>query len=129
PSCGSGHGPFPDVHGTHSFCDDIEWLVAEEISGGFADGTFRPTAPVTRQSMAAFLYRVAGRPPSSPPASTTFTDVGTTHPFRTEIEWLASEGIADGYDDGTFGSSSRVTRQSTAAFLHRFADVSGFVPP
>ena len=35
-------------------------LNGTDITGGFADGTYRPTSPVTRQAMAAFLHRFDG---------------------------------------------------------------------
>jgi len=128
--CGAGKdGPFVDVFGEHPFCLDIEWLVAVEVTQGYPDGTFRPTASVTRQSMAAFLYRYAGSPPYTPPATPSFPDVPTTHPFITEIEWLAEQGITGGFADGTFRPSAAVTRQSMAAFLYRFAQSPPFGDP
>ena len=117
-------GPFPDVPGTHPFCGDIEWLADSGITGGFPDGTFRPGANITRQSTAAFLYRYAGSPTFTPPATPSFTDVSTSHPFYLEIEWLADEGITGGFPDGTFRPGAVVTRQSMAAFLHRAEDLT-----
>ena len=35
----------------------ITWLAAEGITTGYRDGSFRPTQPVTRGEVAAFLYR------------------------------------------------------------------------
>jgi hypothetical protein len=113
-------GPFPDVPGSHPFCADIEWLAVSGVTTGFSDGTFRPAASVTRQSMAAFLYRFAGEPPFSPPAVATFPDVSTDHPFFAEIEWLADTEVTGGFSDGTFRPVTAVSRQAMAAFLHRF---------
>lgn len=48
---------FPDVPTSSEFHSDISWLVDNGIAGGYTDGTFRPTAPVSRQAMAAFLHR------------------------------------------------------------------------
>jgi hypothetical protein len=50
---------FSDVTATHPFVDEIEWLAGSGIAGGYQDGTYRPTAPVSRGAMAAFLYRLA----------------------------------------------------------------------
>jgi hypothetical protein len=49
----------------------------------------------------------------------TFTDVPTTHPFRTEIMAIASGGIAEGYPDGRYRPTLPVSRQTMAAFLVR----------
>jgi peptidoglycan/xylan/chitin deacetylase (PgdA/CDA1 family) len=55
---------FPDVSLANPFRAAIRWLASESITGGFPDGTFRPTAPVTRQGMAAFLQRYDDVPTS-----------------------------------------------------------------
>lgn len=50
---------FSDVPTTHPFFDEIEWMADRGISTGYADGTYRPSADVTRQAMSAFMYRLA----------------------------------------------------------------------
>jgi hypothetical protein len=51
--------PFSDVPTTNAFCKEIQWMKVNGISTGFGDGTYRPADPVTRQAMAAFMYRVS----------------------------------------------------------------------
>ena len=48
---------FSDVPDTNPFHDDIDWMADAGITGGFGDGTFRPTDAVSRQAMAAFMRR------------------------------------------------------------------------
>jgi hypothetical protein len=110
---------FPDVSTSHPFFAEVEWLVEQDITEGYGDGTFRPSAPVTRQAMSAFIYRTVGELPFVPPGEPTFSDVSTSHPFFAEVEWMAAEEISEGYEDGTFRPSAPVTRQAMAAFLHR----------
>jgi hypothetical protein len=112
---------FADVPPGHPFAAEIEWLVDAGVAGGFPDGTFGPGIPVSRQAMAAFLYRLAGSPAFTPPSTATFRDVPKTHPFFREVEWVAKQGITSGYADGTFRPGATVTRQAMAAFLQRFA--------
>jgi hypothetical protein len=50
--------PFSDVPLSNVFCPHIQWDKLNGVVSGFGDGTFRPGALVTRQAMAAFLYRV-----------------------------------------------------------------------
>ena len=115
-------GPFSDVSASHPFCDEIVWVVLEDIATGYGDGTFRPAAPVSRQAAAAFLYRLAGEPRGADPACAVaaFDDVPTSHQFCGEIDWLRDVGITGGYDDGGFHPAAPVSRQAVAAFLHRF---------
>gem|GEM_PF-1361572 len=115
--------PLPDVPADSPFCGAIAWMVGEGITGGYADGTFRPTAAITRQAMASFLFKLefgggAPVPPCVLPAP--FADVPVAHPFCGQIDWMAGEGIAGGYADGTFKPSAVITRQAMAAFLQRF---------
>jgi hypothetical protein len=111
---------FTDVPKSHVFFKEVEWLNSTGVTTGYSDGTFRPSAGVTRSSMAAFLYRFAGSPAYSAPAVPTFTDVPKSHAFFKEVEWLNSTGVTTGYSDGTFGPATSVTRGSMAGFLHRF---------
>jgi hypothetical protein len=64
-------------------------------------------------------------------AHQTFTDVGFSHPFFWDIEWMAGHGISEGYQPGpTYKPSASVTRQAMSAFLYRFAGSPGFpLPP
>ena len=119
PTCDTA--PFSDVPMSHPFCGEIDWLVDEGIAGGFEDGTFRPSTPISRQAMASFLFGLA-HADAEPPACTEapFTDVPTTHPFCGSIDWLASNGIASGFTDGSFRPASAISRQAMAAFLLRF---------
>lgn len=135
PPLSTGCGPTPaeelfsDVGGLHPFCADIEWLADSGVTSGYPDGTFRPGADITRQSMAAFLYRYSGSPEVAVPPSATFTDIPLSHPFSVEIEWLASVGITGGFPDGSYRPGSAVTRQSLAAFMYRLDGEPSFTPP
>ncbi len=110
--------PFKDVPTSHAFYKEITWLASTGVTSGYADGTYKPDAPVTRQSMAAFLWRFAGFPEPEGP-NPTFTDVGAGHTFAAPIRHLAVAAITTGYADGTFKPGAPVTRQSMAAFIQR----------
>ena len=120
---------FPDVPLDDRFNLPIQWLKASGIAGGYADGSFRPTTPVSRQAMAAFLYRAAGSPEFEAPATSPFKDVKVTDEFYTEITWLAETGISAGYAGGTFRPTAPVSRQAMAAFLHRAFGAPAFDDP
>ncbi len=113
-----GAPTFKDLPSDAQFAKAIRWLAGEGITTGYADGTFKPTAPVTRQGIATFLWRLEGEPAPRPGAPT-FRDVPGTHQFRTAISWLAGEGIATGYADGTFKPLKDIARQGIASFLYK----------
>ena len=124
-------GGFADVDAYTPHLEDVLWLAAKGISTGYDewDGTrtFRGMVPVYRQDMAAFLYRLAGKPTYVPTQKdiARFRDVSWSTPHAAEIWWLASAGISQGWDmhDGTFEfrGTDTVKRQDMAAFLRRLA--------
>ena len=123
---------FPDVGTGNQFLEDIEWMAAERISTGYADGTYRPATAVSRQAMSAFMYRLAGSPAFTDPTTATFADVSLTHPFSTEIEWMAAEAITTGFPGTpkpTYRPATAVSRQAMSAFMYRLAGSPAFTDP
>jgi len=129
PCRGQTHRPFCDVSPQHQFRADIMWVADNDIANGYADTTFRPLSGVSRQAMAAFLYRLRGVSYTPRATGQTFTDVARSSPFFREIEWLRSAGIGDGYADGRFLPLSTVSRQAMSAFLYRAAREPTYNPP
>jgi hypothetical protein len=115
---------FSDVPTTHPFVDDIAWLVAAGVTEGFLDGTYRPGVAVSRQAMAAFLWRYTHGPDEPAPTCPQpwFPDVPTSSPMCGYVFWLAGTGIAGGFGDGTFRPGAPVGRQAMAAFLQRYRE-------
>ena len=120
-----GVATFADFASGSVFFADIEWLACVGITTGWGDGTFRPGAFITREAMAAFLYAFAGSPDFDAPAVPTFADVPASSSFCRQVEWLVASGITTGWDDGTFRPGLPITREATAAFLHRASVVAG----
>ena len=115
---------FPDVPAGANFFDDIAWLAQSGITGGYADGLFHPTTGVSRQAMAAFLYRFSHPGGTVAPScqSAPFPDVSVSSQFCGDIAWLAQSGITGGYADGLFHPTTGVSRQAMAAYLHRLSE-------
>ncbi|WP_297083313.1 S-layer homology domain-containing protein [uncultured Demequina sp.] len=113
---------FTDVSPSDPFYKEISWLASTGISTGWSDGTFRPKDNISREAMAAFLYRYYEQPSTKVNAAQRFKDLGWGDRFLREISWLANEGISTGYSDGTFRPHSSVTREAMAAFLERASD-------
>lgn len=117
--------PFVDVTPSSPFYKEIAWLESTGITNGWAGSGgayFKPQAQVSREAMAAFLYRVAGSPAFTAPAVSPFKDLAPSAPFYKEITWLAAKRISTGYQTSTgaaFGSALAVQRNAMAAFLYR----------
>jgi hypothetical protein len=117
--------PFSDVPVGTQFYKEITWLAKQEISTGYPDGTYRPLQSVNRDAMAAFMYRLAGKPDFTPPAVSPFTDVPVGAQFYKEITWLAKQEISTGYPDGTYRPLQPVNRDAMAAFMYRYNSYLG----
>ncbi|WP_062213199.1 S-layer homology domain-containing protein [Demequina oxidasica] len=117
--------PFRDVSPGDKFYKEITWLADEGITTGYADGSFKPDEHISRQAIAAFLYRAAGKVATTDPTSAPFRDVGRSDQFATEIQWLDRSGITTGFSDGTFRPYDDVSRVATAAFLYRGRTIIG----
>jgi hypothetical protein len=111
---------FRDVCQSNPFFAEIEWMADQGISTGWSDRTYRPMGVVTRQSMSAFMYRLAGSPGGTFP-NPGFSDVSGSSPFFREISWMATTGITTGYDDNTFRPQGHVSREAMSAFMYRLA--------
>lgn len=53
---------FSDISSIHYAYNAMLWAVQNGYTEGYPDGTFRPNQYVTRQEMAVFLWRAAGKP-------------------------------------------------------------------
>jgi Tol biopolymer transport system component len=104
----------------------IEFIAERGIAEGFPDGAFQPGLEVTRAQMAVFLARVvAGSDAAVPPGPSqpTFSDVPTDYWAYRYIEFVAEQGIAEGYPDGTYRPDVVVARDQMAVFLARTFDL------
>jgi hypothetical protein len=116
-----GEGPqFPDIPENHPFADDVTVIANAGITSGFSDCGYHPGDTVTRQSMAAFFFRLAGWELEFNP-DPGFSDVTGAHTFYKEIAWMADNGITTGNADGSYGATDPVTRQAMAAFFYRLS--------
>jgi serine protease len=116
--------PFTDITARDPHYRAVVWAYQQKITTGWVmpDGTrrFRPTAPIGRDAMAAFLYRFAGSPTVSMPTGSCFIDVPRTRQFAQEICWMKTTGISTGWPDRTYRPEQSITRDAMAAFLHRY---------
>jgi hypothetical protein len=59
PAVPSDAPSFPDVGLGQPFRDEIRWMADHGLAAGYTDGTYRPSAPVSRGALALFLFRLA----------------------------------------------------------------------
>ena len=107
-------GPFDDTEGhVHEFT--VSWAQHADIVGGFDEDTFGPDREVTRAQLATYLVNTFDLPVGDPEG--VFFDVPADHTHAESIEAIAAAGVADGFDDGSFGPDLPVTRQQMASLI------------
>ncbi|REE03939.1 tannase/feruloyl esterase family alpha/beta hydrolase [Citricoccus muralis] len=111
--------PFSDVSESSGHFTAIAWAATEDITRGYADGTFRPANSVTRGEFATLLYRLEA-PEHQAPATSPFKDLSVGGSNYEAITWLASEGISLGDTDGSYNQTAPVSRGHISAFLQRY---------
>jgi len=91
---------------------------------GYPDGSVRPDAGITREEIAAIIYRITNHAYDDPFATTgdVFPDVDSNRWSVTEIEYLADKDVIIGYPDGEYKPSKKLTRAEFAALIVRFTD-------
>ena len=122
--------PFVDViYGDRAYTP-ISWMRSAGITDGTqtsAGQTYRPASLVTREAMAAFLFRMESPAGFTPPAVSPFRDVTTTDQYYTEIAWMYESGVYRGAKKNGhryFNPTTRVTREAMAVFLYRLRGTS-----
>ena len=115
---------FPDVAPGAYYADAAVWAAANGVVTGYADGTFRPNDPITRQQMAAILWRYAGSPAAEP--GTDYADESAIAAYAvTAVDWARDAGVISGRDGNRFDPSGRATRAQAAVILHRYLELTG----
>jgi len=110
---------FLDVPPTSPFYAFIDRLAALGITLGCGGGNYCPTAPVTREQMAAFIIRALGEFSPPAPGMQRFADVPPANPFFAFIDRLAARGITSGCTATNYCPADPVTRAQMAVFLVR----------
>lgn len=119
----SGAG-FPDV-AAGSYCEEaVKWAASAGVAGGDRNGLFRPDDPVSREQLAAFLYRYnnyKGYESGRLADLGTFPDGGSAAAYAREaLAWANGAGLINGTAAGRLNPSGGATRGQAAAILHRF---------
>ena len=91
----NGANSFPDVREGIWYRDAALWAGQTQVINGYADGRFGPDDPVSREQLAAILWRFEGSPAAR--AETAFADVGDIAPLATEaVDWVLAESLMNG---------------------------------
>ena len=120
-------GAFLDVPLDAWYADAVAWAAEHGIVEGYSDTAFGPNDPITREQLAAILYRYAqykGYDVSAKADLSKFTDVDEISGYALEpLQWANAEGLINGKGNGVLDPKGQATRAEAAAILMRFNEV------
>ena len=112
---------FDDVAPDAWYARAIAWAVAEGVADGYGGGLFGPNDAITREQLAAMLWRYAGKPEAED-ALSVFTDGADTSGWAQQaMSWAVARGLITGVDSDSLSPKGQATRAQTATILMRFA--------
>ena len=115
---------FSDVPSTAWYYNNVMQAAANGIVNGRGDGTFDPSASVTRRDFAIMLTQMLGIS-NDGSAVSPFIDVADDDYGVVAIAYCKEHGIISGYEeDGTFRPDATITRQEAASMITKAMGVS-----
>ena len=113
----SSKNDFSDVSADKWYNNAVSTLSRMGVIGGYADGTFRPDAPISRAEFAKIAVSFTQNNGSA--VYNYFTDVKTTDWFAPYVTAAKDAGLIEGYSDGSFKPESKITRAEACAIVNR----------
>ena len=113
--------PFLDADEGQWYSEAVRWAWLSGAMRGYGDSTvFGVGDDLTRAQMAGVLYNLAGKPDVSTAGLP--SDCDPNEWYAECVAWALSEGVFNGYGDGSaFGPDDPLTREQAAAVLHNAA--------
>ena len=111
--------------------DAISKLSALEIIGGYPDGTFKPSATITRAEFAKMACVASGMQESADILVNTasqFSDVKAGEWYTGYINLAVSQGFVKGYPDGTFKPNNTITNAEVITVILRILGYNDNLP-
>ena len=122
----AGSSSFTDVPAGQWYTNAVAWAAANGIVGGYGDGRFGPNDTITREQMAAILYRYAqfkGYDVSNTGNLSGYTDAAQVSEWaRSAMGWANAQGLITGNTATTLNPTGSATRAEVATILMRFVE-------
>ena len=119
-----GSQPFADVAADAYYADAVAWAAEKGIVAGTSATTFAPNASITREQMAAILYRYAGfkgLDVTGRADLTAFADAANISAYAKEsMSWANAEGLISGRSAAELAPQGTATRAEMAQILMNY---------
>ncbi len=122
----TGTNAFADVPASQWYTDAVNWAAANQIVKGTSATTFAPNDSITREQMAAILYRYAqykGYDVTKKADLSGYSDNGQVSAYAKDaLAWANAAKLINGVTNTTLAPQGNATRAQVSAILHRFCD-------
>ena len=122
----TGTSAFVDVPAGQWYTDAVNWAAANQIVKGTSATTFAPNDSITREQMAAILYRYAqykGYDVTKKADLSGYSDNGQVSAYAKDaLAWANAAKLINGVTNTTLAPQGKATRAQVSAILHRFCD-------
>ena len=122
----TGTNAFADVPAGQWYTDAVNWAAANQIVKGTSATTFAPNDSITREQMAAILYRYAqykGYDVTKKADLSGYSDNGQVSAYAKDaLAWANAAKLINGVTNTTLAPQGNATRAQVSAILHRFCD-------
>lgn len=119
---------FADITLGDWFCYAVNWAAEEGIVSGVSESEFAPNNNITREQIAAIMFRYAtyiGMDTSARADLSAYLDNGTINGWASEaMQWAVAEGFINGVTDNTLEPNGTATRAQVATILMRFCQAA-----
>ena len=117
---------FTDVADGKWYAEAIAWASENGIVNGFTDGRFQPDTLITRQQLAAILYRYdtyRGHTPQGSAVLDGYADAASVESWAAEaMSWANGNGLVTGVTPTTLVPNGTATRAQVAVILSRYTN-------
>lgn len=119
---------FSDVQADAWYAEAVGWAASNKVVTGYADGTFRPNAAVTREQAAAILYRYAQSKSIDVSVGEntnilSYVDVQQASEYAIPaLQWAVGAGVLNGKNGGRLAPTGTATRAEIAAIMQRWCE-------
>ena len=114
---------FGDVPDGQWYTEAVLWAAENGIVNGYGDGRFGPNDPVTREQIAAVLWRLSGAPETDADLSSYEDGAAVSEWAREAVAWCVESGILQGMDAQHLSVGRTATRAEMAVILCRFLNM------
>ncbi|MBQ7870563.1 MAG: S-layer homology domain-containing protein, partial [Oscillospiraceae bacterium] len=123
PSIEGLENPFEDIAEKDWFYDAVVWAASEGVVNGTSATTFDPNAAITREQIAAILFRYAGAEAIEEDHLKDFTDADKISAYAVDaMNWAVANGLIKGLTDTTVAPRATATRAQIATILMRYCN-------